>query len=304
MQVLNDKDSEPKRDNDRDAFAILSHALFGAVGIASIILGPLPMILAQIRLQQPWPRVVALAGAVIALTLLGASVFPVLLVFIFGLYISDNINDGKSFWWLMLRSLILAAVIGGGLVFVLAQGSRTTVGSFWSGLVDSLVANVRNVVRIEPEDRWKDLRTMLFYEGPFMYLSLAVLSLWLSVGTAAHLGWFGEGHSLSGASLRKLRLPLWLIVGFVLMSVLEFLGLVHDKAMLVGVNRVLGSIVFVQGCVYLSEILSMKNLRPRMRTFVYALSIGVGFYVVIVMGIVGSWVLRSHMALAAQRKGP
>jgi hypothetical protein len=141
------------------------------------------------------------------------------------------------------------------------------------------------------------MRAIFLYEGPFLYLSGVILSLWLSVGIAAHLGWMAPGHRYSGEGLRQVRLPAWVSVGFLALFVAAFFGPTRTEHLFGGIFRLAGSIMFVHGSICLSELLSRRVLRPRVRTLIYSLAIILGFYALMGLGVMSPWILRRKQRL-------
>lgn len=293
MIISNDK-PEQEQPPELGFFAMFSHALLSALGISSILLGPLPMILSALKLEQPWPRITSLLGAVLALVVLRAPVGPVLATFVFGLVVAESASAGENFWKLLTKAVLLAAGMGALGLFLAARFEGASPLPFWGQLVDSVIAQLKTAVSGDASFQWDAVRALLFYEGPFLLLSGAVLSLWFSVGAAAHLGWFGEGHELSADRLRELRLPPWFSVAFVALFVLLVSGVAGRFGYLGGVFRLLGSIVFIQGCVALSNLMAVRQIAPRVRTLIYTVSILVGFYAVVGMGVMGPWLYRKR----------
>ncbi len=130
-------------------------------------------------------------------------------------------------------------------------------------------------------------------------LSGAILSFWLSVGVAAHLGWFAPGHAVSAASLRALRLPGWVSLGFVALFVVTMRAGAGGAGYWGGGFRLVGALVFIQGCVLLSSLMDARQVAPRIRTLVYLVSILLGFYALVGMGVVGPWFFRKQLRVRA-----
>ena len=138
------------------------------------------------------------------------------------------------------------------------------------------------------------MRAILFYEGPFLYLSAALLSVWLSVGVVAHMGWLPSDHPLSSEGLRRLRLPRWASFVFLVLFVAAFSSPIKFQYLFSGFFRLAGALMFIQGCVFLSEMLSRKLIQPRARTFIYSAAILIGFYALMGVGAVSPWILRNR----------
>src|SRR5580693_7719165 len=111
MRVLNDRE-EQTEPSELGFFSIASYALLTAVGIATVIFGPLPMIVGHMRLSDPWPKVAALLGALIALTFLEVPAPLVVMTFIFGLFVADGVWKETAFWKLVRDAALLALGMG------------------------------------------------------------------------------------------------------------------------------------------------------------------------------------------------
>ncbi len=291
MFVVNDK-KETEQPPELGFFAVISHSMLSALGITSVFLGPLPMILSQLRLAQPWPRVTALFGAVLALAVLRAPVGPVLATFVFGLVVAEAVAAGDSFWKVLGKTVFLSAGLGGLGLLAAARMEGVAALPYWGQVVDGVVAQLKTAVTVDAAFQWDAVRAILFYEGPFLVLSGAILSFWLSAGVAAHLGWFEEGHALSAPSLRQLQLPSWVSAGFVVLFVYTMKAGAGGAGVWGGVFRLVGALVFIQGCVVLSNLMNLRQVAPRIRTFVYLVSIFLGFYALVGMGVMGPWFFR------------
>lgn len=291
MRVLNDR-QEKSEPSELGFFTIAAYAILSAFGIASVILGPLPMILAHIRLTDPWPKVTALIGAVIAITFLEVPLPLVAVSFIVGLFIADGVWKETNFWALVRNTLLLACVVGALLLVVLAQSEKLTPGVFWSHQVDAFITQLQASIQPDRDFKWDVMRGLILYEGPFFYLSGVILSLWLSIGVTAHLGWVEGAHRFSGESLRQIRVPAWSSVVFVMLFAGAFSGSVQLQRVFGGLFRVAGCLMFIQGTVCLSEILARREIRPRVRTLIYSLAILIGFYALVGIGAMSPFIFK------------
>jgi hypothetical protein len=298
MFVVNDR-KETEQPPEMGVFAVISHSMLSALGITTVFLGPLPMIFAQLRLEQPWPRVTALFGAVLALAVLRAPVGPVLATFIFGLVVAEAVAAGDGFWKLLIKTVCLAGGLGALGLLAAARMDGVSALPYWGQVVDGVVTQMKAAVTADATFQWDAVRAVLFYEGPFLLLSGAILSFWLSVGVAAHLGWFEEKHALSAQSLRRLRLPVWVSAVFVGLFIVTAQAGAGGAGYWGGVFRLLGSLIFIQGCVALSNLMEIRQVAPRVRTFVYLVSIVLGFYALVGMGVVGPWLFRKRLRPSA-----
>lgn len=292
MRVLNDRKENASESFEVNIPDLLVHSGLTALGIWSVILSPLSMLFSHTRLQEPLPKVTALLGAVIALCVLRMSLPCVVIAFVFGLFAAESIVRGASLWKLVLRSSLLAISAGFGGVMLSAGLQGMGPLPFWNFLVDGAILNFQRANVWDQSIAWDTLKVVLFYEGPFLYLSGAILSLWLSVGFAAHMGWLSEHPRLSGTQLRKLRPPMSLSFFFIALFILAYFTTARWHHLSKGMLLVAGSLMFIQGCIYVSKILASRAFPPRLRTFIYSLSILLGFYVLVGIGTLGPWLFR------------
>lgn len=291
MRVINDK-QEKTEPSELGFFTIAAYAILSAFGIATVILGPLPMILSHARLTDPWPKVTALLGAVIALTFLEVPLPLVVLTFILGLFMADRVWHESSFGSILRDTLLLATLVGLGGLFLMARLDKVSVPAFWQGQVDAVITQLKASIRTDGDYRWDVVRGMLLYEGPFFYLSGVLLSLWISVGFSAHLGWLVSPHRYSSESLRGIRLPAWASLVFGILFVGSFIGHGDVTRLVGGLFRIACCIMFMQGTICLSDIMARKGIRPRARTVVYGLAIVLAFYVMVGVGVLSPWFFK------------
>lgn len=292
MRVVNDK-QEKTEPSELGFFSIAAYAILSAFGIASVILGPLPMILAHVRLADPWPKVTALLGAVIAVTFLEVPLPLVMMTFVLGLFIADGVWKETGLWALVRNASLAAAVLALLLLTVLAQVEKTTPAAYWSSLVGSVIGQLQTALKPDGDFKWDVMKAKLLYQGPFLYLSAVILSLWFSVGIAAHLGWFESGHRFSADSLRELRLPAWITLPGFALYLATFAGGAAAHPVLGGLAQIFGALLLIQGLVCLSVGLARFAVPSRARTLIYVVSIVVGFYILIGAGALGPVLLSS-----------
>jgi hypothetical protein len=297
MRVINDRD-EKAESQEMGFFAVASHSFMCALGIFTAFFSPLPMIAAHLKLSDPWPKVAALTGAVLALGFLQLPLMMVLVLFIFGLFVSDGVWRETEFWKLILASSLVALVAGAGTFAVSAELNQVGLLAHWTDLIDKGVASLESAqktLQMSSAINWEVLKNELLFEGPFLYLAAMLFSLWVSIGLAAHLGWMPEGHTYSGIKLRELRFPGWLSVVFGAAFVVNvFVANERIHHFSGGLVHIVGVLMFAQGCICLSELMSRKAARPRVRSFVYAFAVLLGFYAVVGIGVISPWALRKH----------
>lgn len=297
MRVVNDRD-EKTESQDLGFFSVAAHSILCAFGMSTGFFSPLPMIGAHMRLGDPWPKVAVLGGALIALSVIQVPVSAVVLLFVFGLYVSDAIWRETSFGRLFFGATLVAGSAAAAAFVVSAELSQSGLWQHWNFIVDSLISNLESLQKNLQVDVGFDsakYKNEILYEGPFLYISAMLYSMWASLGLAAHLGWVPEGHPYSASSLRQLRFPVWVSLAF-LATYLGGVFVAQEpiRHVCAGVSRLLGVLMFVQGCIYLSEMLARKMVRPRVRSLIYSISIVFGFYAVVGIGIVSPWFLRKQ----------
>lgn len=294
MRVLNDKE-EKSEPSELGFFSMIAHSLFSAVGISTLLFAPLPMIVAGSRLEEPWAKISAVAGAALAILVFDVSPALVILAFIFGLFVADGVAREQSIWKLVRNSGALAGAAGVTLVLVGSLWARTSLSAQWASLIDVVIARLREAVSTQATVKWDELRIALLYEGPFLYLAIAIASLWLSIGIASHLGRLDSNRSYSGSALRLAQLPMWVSIVFVgLFCAASLLGVSPSQHVVGGLYRIAATLMFIQGCICLSNMMARRSARPRVRTLVFSLAVVLGFYAVVGMGVMGPWLLRKQ----------
>lgn len=302
MRIMND--SKPEEQSPRQEFSLLvaaGYGLLSGVAISTFFLGPLPVILAHLRLPQPWPKGVALLGAVLALVAFQAPMIPVALVFVASLVVADSVSEDRNFWGCLVRVVPVAAGMGilGLILLGLSKGIDPL--AYWELLTGRIVDELQRTVQVPKGFDWPAVQNILQWEGPFLYLSGVVLSAWLSVGLAAHMGWIDKDHPCGSKGLRALRLPApicW--AGAAGFAALALLG--SPTGLFSGAVRLLGALLFVQGAVCLSVVMHQRGAAPRLRTLVYLAAVSLGFYALVGLGVVSPWFFRKRAALPLNKE--
>lgn len=272
---------------------IAGFGLFAAFGIASVLLAPVPMILAHLRLSEPWPKLAAVTGAILAIALLTAPPILVLVGFTIGLFVADSVAQERSFPRIASTTLALAATVMLVTALLLAQLKGQSLGDFWVTRVERVVEILKVGLQL-PKEAAPAFQGLLLKEGPALLMGSFLMSLWLSIGLCAHAGWFPPEHPCSGNSLRKLRLPGWVAVLFVGTFLGAQLAPGIPGGLCAATARFLSFVFFVQGAAFLSLIFENRRVRPRIRTILYALMVP-GFLPVAAIGVVGSWFLVKRL---------
>lgn len=294
MRVLNDREekSQPSQSSDFGFLSLLSCVLLTAVGVATLILSPLPIILNHTRLLDPWPKVATLLGAVVALLFLEVPLAPVLIAFSFGLFVADGVDKKVPFLRLLGSSTLFALAMGFFSLSVMASIEKTSLAVFWVGLIDHLILQTKSAFTTIPSLEWNNLRELLLFQGPFLYVSVVILSFWFSIGIAAHMQWLKEKSACEARALRKIEFPGWLSIAFIFFFFLSIFSKVEVQQASAGVVRILASFMFIQGVITLSRLMELKRVRHSTRTIIYSSFLLLGFYMLVGVGVFSPWILR------------
>jgi hypothetical protein len=297
MRVLNDK-GETKESPEIGPFTVVTYALFCALGVSTLLLGPLPILYAHSKMTQPWPKIAALAGAVLALLALDVPLVAVLISFVLGLHLSDAVTRRVPIAQAFGGTLSLAMVLGLAGIAGGAYLQRESLLSFWMSGSDLFVTSLQSQLdsafpEFSSAFDWTSIRSLVLYEGPFLYLSAVLVSLWVSVGLAAHLNWWPKNHPYSATNLQKISIP----AGLTFLFLLFFVGTVvvpgPEGLLFRGFYRLMSCLFFVQGTVAFSRWMEIRGLRVGTRAIIYTLSILFGFYLLVGMGVVAPWAFRN-----------
>jgi len=293
MRLVNDREEKaPPAPAELNVGALLAHSIFAAVGIASVFLTPLPMLVAGLRLVDPWPKVAAIIGAVIAILLFEVSPALVTAAFVFGLFVTDGVSRKIPFWQMVGKAALLALGLGGAALVLLAAWNRAGIWQTWSTQVHLSVVQIQTLLQGETGAPLAELEAMLLFEGPFLLISAALISLWVSVGLVAHVGLLEDNSAYNGTALRALRVPTWLSGVFFALFFVMLLPVSALQQFAAGIYRLAATIFFIQGTVCLVHMLDAKKVSHRARTFVYVFAILIGFYVLVGLGALSPWILR------------
>lgn len=295
MRVVNDRE-EKSAPTELGVLPVVAHSMLCAMGIATLLLAPLPMIVAGLRLAEPWTKVVGVFGAFVAVTFLNVPPAFAIISFILSMFIADAVCREMEFWQLLRQAGTLALVVGLATLVASAQLEGTTPLAYWTALVERGVGQARDAALVDKAFPWAQFQAAFFYEGPFLYLTGVFISLWLSIGLASHMGWLEENAQYSGKVLRGLRLPLWVSIGFLILFVAVTFPITPGNYLLGGAYRIAGVLMFIQGCVCVAELMERRMVRPRVRTLIFSVAILVGFYAVMGMGVMAPWIFRKKIS--------
>lgn len=285
MRLLNDK-SEEASEQKRDPFEILVHATLCGLGLATVILGPLPIIFAEARLVQPWPKVTAVAGALIALLLFSS--FPLMtgFSFVLGVFVADSVQRRVDFWPLLYRCIALAIGMAVSYIGIYSWQQQISIFQSWPQLIQTLITYTQLSVPSTLSVNWDALLKTLIKQGPFLYLSLVLLCVWLSLGIAAHLGWQSSNSQYNGSALRALKMPSWLSLLFLSIFIPSLLlKEVGNWVMTHALLEVGGVLMFIGGCIQMSRWMFSARVPSFLRTLLYSVTISLGPYILIGLGV-------------------
>lgn len=294
MRVVNDRD-EKKATTQIDFFAVVAHGAICALGFSSLLLGPFAVLGSYAKLQEPWPKVAALLGAILALTLFQVSPVVVVIIFAFSLYVGDSVWRETPLPKLLVSSAFLAALLGVAGLVLLAQMNKMDVFSYGDYIVSQVVEQLESAKKTFSFYQSIDaevLRRYLKLEGPFIYLSGMLLSLWLSVGMAAHFKWFPKGHAYASENLRTFSYPIWVTGLFVAFLLVEWIIGGRVPYVIDGILSCLGIFMFISGSIALSVLLNKRGVTTGQRTLIYCVSVFLLLYFVIILGVLAPWINR------------
>lgn len=294
MRIINDNSDEGARSSEPvNLLSLPLYTFLCALGFSSIVMSPLAVILAHRRLPDYWPKVVSILGAVVALVFLDVPVPAVLLSFILGVFVADNVKRQVPVWGLLSRVALLAGVLGFlGLVFVDQTGEHLGVVTLWSNWINKAVKQAQEGGLIVSPVDWTQIGQALFYQGPFYFLSGCLLSVWLSIGLGAHLKWQADEDPSSARNLRNLRLHWGWSLGAVILWVATFVLPSYSARMIAGgILNLVMMVLFIQGTVLLALFLEQKQWNQTVRTLAYTLFILIGFYALVGLGLMSPLIL-------------
>lgn len=292
MQILNDKLKESKESPKTNLIEVLLYALYCGLGTATVVLGPLSAIRAHLKLNEPWGPLAILVGAIIALIYFHLPIPVVVGVFVIGLFVSDSARKNVPLWPLLQRTSLLVLLLAAAGALWMSYSRDLSLSVFWGGLVDGWIEQFQGSVKNIEAIAWDVLRGILFYQGPFLLLSFTLLSVWISIGTAAHFRWFPPSHELCADKLQRMQLPVGYSVCFVVLLGASLIPLAPLSHWFSGLLRVVGVVMFIQGCVFLSLLLCKKKVSHGAKTLIYPVLLLLGFYAVVGMGVLNPWLTR------------
>lgn len=296
MNVVNDK-SDPVSPQP-DPLRVITFSLFSGAAFSTFLAAALPLLAAQWRLPEPWPKVVALLGALVAVLVLSAPVPWVAVAFVLGMVFADQVTRGVGVWKSLALSVATAALVAGVLLLIHAQLKGVPPLQFWQSIAKAFVAEARASLQSGMQMNWDMFERLILYQAPFLLVGLCLISAWVSLGVAAHFQWLDPQGPVSAASLRAgVRVPTWLSLTacvFLLASLAVSL-----PYYLAGTARVLSCLLFVQGTVCLSDILHRRGIGFAARTWLYVFAMIFGFYALFALGVISPWYFRAAQLAGA-----
>lgn len=282
---MNDK-SEERETIEINLPEFIAQIIFCAFGISTVFFAPLPIIYSHKRLLEPWSKLSVLLGSVGALLFLETPIRVVVFSFVFGLFIADGINQNIRFWKLLVLSIVIALV----LMIVNLQLSALFIGtdalSYWRDSIHAYFSTLKSAVTPDVTFEWARYETLFVQEGLFIYISAAILSFWLSIGSASHFGFLDNSPSFSPNVLRKLQLSPLASLFFFSLLMMRYLDSFQNSGTVAGLLKIIGCLLFIRGCNYTSQLMMQYKIQRKFRTVVYFVLIPFGFILLIGIGFI------------------
>lgn len=305
MRVVNDQQNKEPSVEPVNLLSLPFYALLCGLGFSSVLMSPFAVILVHRRLPDYWPKVVSIAGALIALLLLEVPVPVVLLSFVLAVFVADSIQRQVPVWTLVGRTVFLTSILGLiGLVVVGQSMTASNLITIWTQFVDRVVQQAQQSGLLMPGWDLATFRNLLFYQGPFYFLSGCLLSVWFSVGLAAHLKWQSEDDIYSSANLRGLKLPWSMSLGVLVLWSLNALNGNPSQYWIAGLLHLFFVVFSMQGTTVLSVFMAQKNWKSGVRALVYVGFILVGFYALVGLGLMSPFVFFKKKSLIEHQTKP
>ena len=294
MRVINDKNEKGETSQPLDWFAVFAQGLMTTFGFKSFIFTPFAILGGYARMPEPWPKVSALIGAILAVLFFEVHPLIVIILFVFSLFVADSAWKEVEFPKLMLLSVLISLAALGGVLLYQSEMHGLPVGEYVRQKATQLSENsVAMQKNFGLSGEVKTIRDQVLFLGPFVYVSVMLLTLFLSIGCASHLGWFPENHPYSGSKFRGFKFPAWLSVAFV---VLMFLAgpMVNPKVEYIaaGILYLVGTFMFMQGMLALSRYFAFRQFQARSRTVLYSLATIPCFFFTVALGVLNPLLAR------------
>ncbi len=325
MRVINDRNEKRESSEQLDFLSVFVHGIIVMFGFLVAPLCPFSMIGSHARTVEPWPKVIALSGALAAAFIFEIPALRIVALFIFSLFVADAVWRGTKLPQLLLSA---SAVALGILAFAFVYKAQLN----GQGIVEcakieiqrlsELTSDYRKSLQMSPtaatdivRDQimswgfWKYLyvavlssivsdnsqliRRELIVDGSSLYLAFMLFSLLVSIGLASYLKWFPEKHTYSAPELRRFRFPMALSICFVAIVVGSEFVAAKNQYLFDAVKLFVGVLMFFQGMCLLSTLLSKGLVQPWIRAVLYAIgSLPPGIGVMVLVGVVTPWLSR------------
>jgi len=305
MRLVNDQNEKQEKVEPVSLFSLPFYALLCGLGFSSVLMSSFAVILVHRRLPDYWPKVVSIAGALIALLVLEVPLPIVLLSFVLAVFVADSVQRQIPVWTLLVRTLLLVSVLGFIGLGVLAQSlDLASLISAWTQFVDRVVDQAQQSGLLVPGWDLATLRNLLFYQGPFYFLSGCLLSVWFSIGLAAHLKWQSEKDVYSSQKLRELRLPWVMSVLVLVLWAANAFNQTPSQYWLAGLLHVFFVFFSIRGMTVLSQFMAQRGWKSGLRAFVYVGFLFIGFYALVGLGLMSPFVFIKKNSLMGCQTEP
>lgn len=299
MQLVNDKPDKTEV-KSVDVFALISQMFLVSVGIATWVFAPMVMVFSHCRFTNPWSKLAGLGGAILALLFLEVSLPQVVIGFVFGLVVADSLSKETKLLHVFFQSLAVALFTAVGCLLWASFTENIKIGDYWVRWVGNLIAQLKTSNVLDKAIDWSLVQDLILYEGPFLYLSASLLSVWIAIGAAAHFGWVKEASPYSSKALKSFRLPIVFTMAFSIFFAASVVVTSEYRFVVGGLFRVLSGFMFVQGSICLSVLLAQRGVRRGVRTFIFCVAVLLGFYALVGMGVMSPWLLRKKRGISPQ----
>lgn len=297
MRLDNDRPVESGQPPIPDFFSVLTYGLLCSFGIMTFLLSPLVMVYSHSRLVEPWAKLAAVIGALVAVCLWEWDPVSVIVAFVFGLVCADTVTRGVPKAWGFVRVMASGAAVAVGVVVVLSSYENLGPWQYWVQHVGHAFDVIAEQLKNSPNNATLDLsqlKHMVIYQGPFQFLTVLLLIFWLAVGTAAHFGWTPATSPWGGKGLKAIPLHKW--PSFVFLGLFMVVTFKTGPLMGTQIGPQIGGLLsiglgwmFIQGTVVLARWLNQRKMTQQQKTLAYCLGIFPGFHALIGLGVIGPW---------------
>ncbi|NBT59521.1 hypothetical protein EBT16_12125, partial [bacterium] len=172
MRLVNEQNDNQTNLEPVGFLSLLFYSLLCGLGFSSFLMSPFAVILVHRRLPDFWPKVVSIAGAVLALVVLEVPLPIVVFSFVLSVFVADNVHRQVPVWSLIFRTAVLVSFLGLlGLGIASRSFHLSDLVSVWTQFVDQVVKQAQESQLLIPEWDISTVRRLLFYQGPFYFVS-------------------------------------------------------------------------------------------------------------------------------------